>query len=415
MAGYRDLINPNAEMDSQVPTPEPMTIPLREAGGKVVPAPNTSGLYAIYGRKNTAQASADRYSRMAGMDMGGRLGQLPGVVATFMAGKAQNEADKQDAQKETDISAFMERKKIWDKQESDKALRKDNVARFDSEVAPQMLSAYYDTYSKIIAPDPKNPDLIHKAVQQAGLDAAAVGNGLSTILKLGTPELKAFSPWANGEYRAVWIAKDNSVRQGSMSKDGKIGVMGDDGTISPAGPQDMLFSDREKMRTTDANVTKANRAPGGGANPNGLLKYYDANGNLVAYAKLRQEEAVKLGAVTFGENYNTGAVDDTGKAIWDVRQTPLSKAPKQPAGALSNTQVNGQPPAPAAAKKAAVQYGRPNPVPGSPGSGQPAAAPATPAPAALSKDAQDAQAWILANPHAPASQVAAIKAQYKLP
>ena len=66
---------------SNVEDPETMSgVPVRQAGGAIVPAPDTSGLYAIYGRRNPYSAAAKRYGGMAGMDTGGRLGQLPGIA-----------------------------------------------------------------------------------------------------------------------------------------------------------------------------------------------------------------------------------------------------------------------------------------------------------------------------------------------
>jgi hypothetical protein len=106
-----------------------------------------------------------------------------------------------------------------------------------------------------------------------------------------------------------------------------------------------------------------------------MLEFYDANGNLVAKTK-DQAEAIKGGAVSFGQWYKTE--DEQGNSVWQVRKVPLSKAQiPHPVGDLSNAAPGGQPPPPAAAQNAALMYNRPNPVPGSPGSGQqPAPAPA---------------------------------------
>ena len=44
-------------------------------------APTNGGLYALFQQANPYQKNADRYSRLSGSDMGGRLGALPGIVS----------------------------------------------------------------------------------------------------------------------------------------------------------------------------------------------------------------------------------------------------------------------------------------------------------------------------------------------
>jgi hypothetical protein len=134
----------------------------------------------------------------------------------------------------------------------------------------------------------------------------------------------------------------------------------------------MLLSAYNDKQKADAAKDRAARGP----NPNGLLKYYDANDNLVAYAKISPDEAVGLGAVKYGEWYKTGAKDENDKDIWEIRKVPLKSAPKKKGvGVLNKPDApKDMPAAPAKAEQVSTQYERPVAVPGSPGSGQAAQA-----------------------------------------
>lgn len=123
MADYRD--RDDSWRDSVAPgIPGVQPVSVNPSDNSIVPAPDTSGLYAIYGRKNPYSARASRLGAMAGMDMGGRLGQLPGIVATLMAGRAEKKSEEFEKQKDADIKSFMERKEKWDQIKADREASK---------------------------------------------------------------------------------------------------------------------------------------------------------------------------------------------------------------------------------------------------------------------------------------------------
>lgn len=246
--GYNGPYRPGYRSPN-VPAQEPMSAPVSEAGGKIVPSGDTSGLYAIYGRKNPHAASADRYSRMSGMDMGGRLGQLPGIAATFMAGRAEKKSAEFEQAKQKQIDDFMTRKEEHDRIQNDWEAKKRGVEIFQKEVIPMMEQAWDQKYAET-----KDPEA-------AGKYAASVGNDESTKSKLGTPLLLSYGKWQGETARtAVWRGSTGEISQGVVNKKGELGVLVKKGgkiVTVPADDKDMIFGDYIKLQDAKSRETKS--------------------------------------------------------------------------------------------------------------------------------------------------------------
>ena len=365
------------------------------ATGGITPAPDTSGLYAIYGRRNPYSARAARLGAMAGMDMGGRLGQLPGIVATALAGRAEKKAETFEQERESDIKAFMARKEAYDKIRNDREATKQ---MFDE--STKIMGIAGDKFNQIL--QETNGDF-----DRASKETDAWLKEVATAQNIPLPMVKGYARFKNSKV-SMAVSKDGKEWL-PIQLDEKTGVAlawdkaKDNWGKIPEGYA--LLSDYAK-------VQQANRPyGGGGSSPEGMLEYYDANDSLVAKTK-NQAEAIKAGAVKVGRRVPTGDIGADGKPLYKMEFVSLSKAPKPVGGRLENTQRGGQPPAPPMAQSINAQVNRPVAVPGSPGSGQ--ARPPAPQPQ-VQTEAQQAAAWIAANPNAPASQIAAIKAKYRLP
>ena len=360
----------------------------------ITPASDTSGLYAIYGRKNPYSARAARLGAMAGMDMGGRLGQLPGIAATLLAGKAEKEAEGFEKTRENDIKSFMARKEAYDKIKND---REASRQMFDE--STKIMGIAGDKFNQIL--QETNGDF-DKASKDTDAWLSEVANAQGVPL----PMVKGYARFKNSKV-SMAVSKDGKEWL-PIQLDEKTGVaLAWDKAKESWGK----IPEGYALLSDFAKVQQANRPRGGaGSSPEGMLEYYDANDNLVAKTK-NQAEAIAAGAVSAGRWVKT--IDENGGEAWKMEKVPLSRAPKKDVGVLNKPGAPAaQPAAPAKAQAVSTQYERPNPVPGSPGSGQ---APAPAAQPQMNAEAQQAAAWVAANPNAPASQIAAIKAKYRLP
>lgn len=359
MASWRDYygtrFNPNAQREmfqsGAVPPEAPLSsasesiTPIREAGGKIVPAPDTSGLYAIYGRKNPYDAQAEGYMAAA-RQPGGTGINFAAPVAAFMAGRAMKKSQQFEEQKDADIKNFMARKEAYDAIKNERDTRKANASYLADTIFPSAQQEYLNVLQET------------KDEKLASSRASDIINKMSSDQGIPAPEVRAFNPWKNATTFAV--VNEKGKNSTAIFKDGALKVQDEKGNFVVPDERWLIMKDL-------ANLTRAQKPAGGGSSPAGMLEYYDANGNLVAKTK-DQNEALKAGAVYAGMN-----------------RVPLSKAKIPQAGQLSNTQRDGLPTPPPAAQQAATVFGRPNPVAGSPGSGQP------PAPAPQQPSAQPKQ------------------------
>lgn len=390
MPGYRDLnLQSGIPLDyyrnrpyaaGNVAPQEPITasVPIREVGGSVVPAPDTSGLYAIYGRKNPYESAAQQ--------PGGTGINFAAPVAAFLSGKFESK-------KNADIKEWSKRKDAYDKIQA----KKEDV-EFNAKMTEEALKAGQTAYFGALE---NGGD--HDAASKAGTQAV---NAFSSDNGVAIPPIKAINFWKGGD------ASLASSKEGggtiTLVKRGDVYAWNDGGKMRPVPKDAMGFGDL-------ARITTAER-PKGGADPRGMLEFYDANGNLVAKTK-NQAEAIKAGAVSFGQ-WIKSEDPTTGNIEWKINKVPLSSAviPHQ-VGNLGAAAPGGTPPPPERVKAVAQNYMRPNPVPGSPGSGQQPAPAVQPAPAP--KPAQTpTRAWMI-NPAGKRVMIEgsvddALKAGYKL-
>lgn len=371
----------------QSPNVAPSTpITVNPTTAQPVPAPDVSGLYAIYGRKNPYSARADRLGTMAGVDMGGRLGQLPGIVATYLGAKAAKKSEEFEAEKDRQVQDFLKRKELYDKQQNDESIRLRNAERFEKEVAPAMNEAWMAKYKET-----KDPVV-------AGKLAASVGNDKSTELGIGTPRLLNYNIWEGGKVTAVWEAATGKIRQGVVSKDGKLGVINDKRDVVPTAPEDMLFDDYAKLEAVRVSRSRASALEQG---YDLTTQTIDTEGN-VKTSKVSRRSPGQLSPQSEAPGFALNSVSPQLRPV--VQQEIISRVgadafrlmnPRQQVNLIQNitSEVSSRP----------QQTTPTTPL-------------LAPAPAAQPQtEAQQAAAWIAANPNAPASQIAAIKAKYRLP
>jgi len=361
MPTYHPEPFPSVRPSAQVPGPVPVAGNLSSGGIDAVPS--SSGLYALYNRRNPDQRTADMFGSMAGRDMGGRLGQLPGVVATVAQGIFQGKANKAEEKRETDVKAFLDRQDTYNKKKMDK---EDKRVMLDS--AAKVMSMASDKFNQVY----QEYGDFNKASQDTALWLTDAAQQYGVPL----PMVSGYARFKNGK-TVMAVSKDGKDYKTVMldEKTGNMFMRNEAGNWGEIPDGYLLISDYTKIREAEAAVKRAARISSG-ANPQGMLEFYDANDNLVAKTK-DQAEAIKAGAVKAGRWVKY--IDEAGNEGWRQEMVPLSKAAVPKAGNLGNTNPQGQPPAPPAAQRAQTQFGRPAPVPGSPGSGQ---APAALAPAA---------------------------------
>ena len=162
----RDSMNPDAPIDGGIPVlPSPST-------GELTSVSNGSGLGAIYARPNTARTREQRFASMSGMDMGGRLGQLPGIAATIRAAIEGRKADKFDAQKEADIKAYMVKKEAYDAIKDNREQRASNAKYLTDTIFPAAQQAYMQTWNQSKNSDAasaKGTEVINKMASDSGI------------------------------------------------------------------------------------------------------------------------------------------------------------------------------------------------------------------------------------------------------
>lgn len=348
MAGL-DLYNSPYDIPMN-PEPEGSRVLPHPSTGELTPAPDASGLYAVYGQRNPYSQRAENLRGLA--FRGGRGIDFLAPVAAFMAGKAEKKSEDFEATKQKKIDDFMERRKAWDEIKTNQEQRASNAKYLTDTVFPAAQQAYIQTWNQskdANAASAKGTEIINKMALDAGIPM---------------PEVAGVNFWKGATSFAVRNDKGDITT--AVFKDGALAVQNKEGKFEP--PTERWMSVKDV-----SDLMRASRSSSG-PDPRGMLEFFDANGNLVAKTK-DQAEAIKSGAVSVGRWVKS--MDDMGEEKWTQEMVPLSKAQIRPAGNLDR---QGAPAAeaPAAAQKAALNYGRPNPVPGSPGSGQqpPAAAPA---------------------------------------
>lgn len=353
MAGLDLYNNPQ-----DIPMGQPESVPVlpHPSTGELVPAPNAQGLYAVYGQRNPYSQRAENLRGMAFRDRGNKV-DLLAPVAAFAAGRAEKKSDEFEAAKQAKIDEFMKRREAYDAIKTNQEQRASNAKYLTDTIFPAAQQAYMQTWSEskdANAASAKGTEIINKMALDAGIPM---------------PEVAGVNFWKGATSFAVRNEKGEITT--AVFKDGALAVQNKDGKFEPPNERWMSVKDV-------SDLMRASRASSG-PDPRGMQEFYDDNGNLVAKTK-DQAEALRSGATRVGRWVKT--VDDTGNEKWTQEMVPLSKAPVRPAGQLDKQGAPASA-APAAAQKAALNYGRPNPVPGSPGSGQqPAPAPATaPAPA----------------------------------
>lgn len=350
-----EYLNRRAMAQGNVPEPQPVTV--NPSTGGIQPV-KQSGLYAIYNQRNPYSAQAERLSAMSGRDMGGRLGQLPGIVATLMAGRANRKSEEFEAQRQSKLEAIMASNYAWEKIQNDKEAQLRDIKLAKELVEPKAAQAYIQKYNET-----KDLDLASDFAAQAYNSAAKEAN-LTAL-----PVMTKFTMWDGGEATAIWNDATKTPVQGKIDKNGNLAKMNEKGQFVPVDQKDMLFSVYNTKEKTDSAKARAAQGP----SQAGMLEYYDANDNLVAKTK-NQAEAIAAGAVSAGRWVKT--VDENGNDSWKMEKVPLSRAPKKPNVGDLNRQGAPASSAPAKAQQVSAQYQRPNPVPGSPGSGQAAPVPA---------------------------------------
>lgn len=314
--GYGGPYRPDYQSPN-VPAQEPMSVPVSQAGGKIVPSGDTSGLYAIYGRKNPHAASADRYSRMSGMDMGGRLGQLPGIAATFMAGRAEKKSQSFEEDRAAKVDAILARKEAWDKIQNDEAAQRRALEIFKKDVAPEAYKAFTTTYRQ-------TKD--YKAASKAMADSA---NAINKERGLAIPLFTSISPFADGELAFGYTPKTGEIFEGRIDKNGNFGKKNSKNEIVPTDDGDMLFDSYVKLqdarnKETDT-ATRQLRA--GTAGLKGREHgYLTAAGEL--FYSTDPDEAMKRGAVKVRSDVTKDGFKETVED-WLPGKAP-AEAPEQP-------------------------------------------------------------------------------------
>jgi len=315
---------------SNVEDPETMSgVPVRSTGSGIVPAPDTSGLYAIYGRRNPYSARAARLGAMAGRDMGGRLGFLPGAVATVMAGRAERKAEEFEEERQKKIDAFLARKEEWDRVKNDEEAKKRGLEVFKNEVYPKMYSAFEQKYNETKGPDGAGD------MEAAARHATEVGNAEIQARNLPVPILRGFVAFEGGKEDWVWEKRSGKIRRAKIDENGNMGIVNEKGETVPADSEDMLFSvyaKNQELRLREKEIqARQDRAATSG------LKgkehgYLTAAGELIFSTD--PDDAIKRGAVKVMRETR----DEDGIMTTEKFWLP-GKAPKEESPAAASTQT----------------------------------------------------------------------------
>jgi len=237
--------------DVQVPyrspnTPEATPMSGNPSTGGISPSPDTSALYALYNKRNPYSAEADRYSQMAGKDMGGRLGQLPGIVATYMGAKASKKSREFEESRSKKADELIAKKEAWDKIEGDRKEQARQLDIFEKEIGPEVMQAYAQKYKE-------TGDLDVSSEYAAALaNKRNKEKGLSSM-----PNFTKITGWDEGVVTMLWDDKLGKPVQGRIDKYGNLGKMNEKNQFIPADSKDMLLSAYENRQRTEAAQTRA--------------------------------------------------------------------------------------------------------------------------------------------------------------
>jgi hypothetical protein len=344
----------------------------------ITPASDTSGLYAIYGRKNPYSARAARLGAMSGMDMGGRLGQLPGIAATLLAGKAEKEAEGFEKTRENDIKSFMARKEAYDKIKND---REASRQMFDE--STKIMGIAGDKFNQIL--QETNGDF-DKASKETDAWLSEVANAQGVPL----PMVKGYARFKNSKV-SMAVSKDGKEWL-PIQLDEKTGVaLAWDKAKESWGkiPEGYaLLSDFAKLETAQAKSQPPQPKP---------MSARDYAASLTSQLNNLRNITTRR-ALTAEEQRQYEAAEKKLNEITNTQQDPATYW-KPGANPPSGKFVKAQAAAP-----------RPDS-----GSGQAVQPPPPTKKTQFEIEAEQASSWISSNPNAPATQIAAIKAKYRLP
>lgn len=273
---WRESMSPNVPAPAPIAAPITASVPIREVGGNIVPAPDTSGLYAIYGRKNPHTAKAAIYGEAA-RQPGGTGINFAAPIAAFMAGRETAKSVEFEKQKDADIASFMKRKEAYDKIKNDRDTRQANAKYLAETVFP----AAQQEYATVLK-DTKDD----KAASSA---AAKVANQMAADQGIPTPEVVAFNAWKGATTFAV--RNDKGEISTAIYKDGAMQVQDQKGDFKT--PTEKWMSVKDLSDLMDAQA-RSQRGMTSGLKGKEHI-YLTANGELLHSTD--PEAAKKQGAV----------------------------------------------------------------------------------------------------------------------
>lgn len=330
-----EYLNRRAMAQGNVPEPQPVTV--NPSTGGIQPI-KQSGLYAIYNQRNPYSAQAERLSAMSGRDMGGRLGWLPGVVATLQSGSARRNSEEFEAKRQEKLDAIIAANDAWEKIQNDKEAQLRDIKLAKELVEPKAAQAYIQKYNET-----KDLDLASDFAAQA-YNAAAKEANLTAL-----PVMTKFTMWDGGEATAIWNDATQKPVQGKIDKNGNLAKMNEKGQFVPVDRNDMLLSAYNQK-------VKAERPTG--ASTEGMQDFYDKDMRKVGKSK-DQDAMVKKGAVFVGEKVVTEDEDGI-RTITIVPRRISGTTIDKTTGRLENTNPTGHNPPPKKAVEAQINYGPQN-------------------------------------------------------
>ena len=219
-------VAPQETMTPQAPITA--SVPIREAGGSIVPAPDTSGLYAIYGRKNPYEAAAQQ--------PGGTGINFAAPIAAYLSGKFEKEKADQ-------VDAFMKKKEAYDAIKNQRDTRQANAKYLADTVFPAAQQEYLT-----VLKDTKDD----KAASAA---AAKVANQMAADQGIPAPEVVAFNAWKGATTFAV--RNDKGEISTAIYKDGAMKVQDKKGNFNVPDEKWMSVKDLSDLMDAEAKVAKA--------------------------------------------------------------------------------------------------------------------------------------------------------------
>jgi len=241
MAAERSFQTPTA------PIQEP-GIPVADAGGTLAPtAP--SGLASIYAR-NPHTARLNMLQSMAGRDMGGRLGQLPGIVATLLAGKQMKKSEAFEAERDKQMAEYAKRKEAFEKIKNDREAL-DAAFKSTQEMYKTAAQIYANTFS---------------STNDAGQSSGAADNYINAYKKshnLPIPESKGFAVWQGGEFSEAvskegeWFPSKYNPMSGAIEiwQKGKWGPMGE-GFLLKSAWEAQMKAETARIRAEQGGIVR---------------------------------------------------------------------------------------------------------------------------------------------------------------